>query len=205
MKNDNVNTGRRRFLTAATTVIGGVGAVFTAVPFVSSWQPSAKAKAIGAPVEVDISKLRPGQRLTVTWRGKPVWVIRRTENILNDLPTLDSKLRDPASGIKSQQPKYAANAYRAIKPEYLVLVGICTHLGCSPTFVKATDPHSLGSEWKGGFFCPCHGSRFDLAGRVFQGVPAPKNLVVPPHAYLSDSRILIGVDQDSIDVQQQII
>nr|VFJ49446.1 MAG: ubiquinol-cytochrome c reductase iron-sulfur subunit [Candidatus Kentron sp. DK]VFJ49837.1 MAG: ubiquinol-cytochrome c reductase iron-sulfur subunit [Candidatus Kentron sp. DK] len=205
MNTDNVNQGRRRFLTAATTVIGGVGAAFTVVPFISSWQPSAKAKAIGAPVEVDISKLEAGQRLTVTWRGKPVWVVRRTEDTVEALASLDGKLRDPESGIKTQQPRYAANEYRSIKSEFLVLVGICTHLGCSPTFVKETDPHSLGPEWKGGFFCPCHGSRFDLAGRVFKGVPAPTNLVVPPHAYLSDSRILIGVDQGSIDTQQQTI
>nr|VFJ57301.1 MAG: ubiquinol-cytochrome c reductase iron-sulfur subunit [Candidatus Kentron sp. FM]VFJ57405.1 MAG: ubiquinol-cytochrome c reductase iron-sulfur subunit [Candidatus Kentron sp. FM]VFK08506.1 MAG: ubiquinol-cytochrome c reductase iron-sulfur subunit [Candidatus Kentron sp. FM] len=203
MKTDNVDQSKRRFLTAATTVIGGVGAAFTAVPFISSWQPSAKAKAIGAPVEVDIGKLEPGQRLTVTWRGKPVWVVRRAQNTLDALATLDDKLRDPASNVKTQQPKYAVNEYRAIKPEYLVLVGICTHLGCSPTFVKESDPHSLGSEWKGGFFCPCHGSRFDLAGRVFQGVPAPMNLVVPPHAYITDSRLVIGVDP--IDEQQQII
>jgi ubiquinol-cytochrome c reductase iron-sulfur subunit len=203
MKTETVNQGRRRFLTAATTVIGGVGAAFTVVPFVSSWQPSAKAKAIGAPVEVDIGKLEPGQRLTVTWRGKPVWVIRRTQDTLDSLVALEGKLRDPASDVKTQQPKYATNEYRAIKSEFLVLVGICTHLGCSPTFVKETDPHSLGPEWKGGFFCPCHGSRFDLAGRVFQGVPAPTNLVVPPHAYLGDSQIVIGVDP--IDEQQQTI
>nr|VFK60001.1 MAG: ubiquinol-cytochrome c reductase iron-sulfur subunit [Candidatus Kentron sp. TUN]VFK68366.1 MAG: ubiquinol-cytochrome c reductase iron-sulfur subunit [Candidatus Kentron sp. TUN] len=205
MKRDNVNQGRRKFLTATTTVIAGVGAGFAAVPFVSSWQPSAKAKAIGAPVEVDISKLESGQRLTVTWRGKPVWVIRRTQDTLDALPTLDGKLRDPASSIATQQPEYAANKYRSIKSEFLVLVGICTHLGCSPSFVKQSDLHSLGAGWKGGFFCPCHGSRFDLAGRVFQGVPAPTNLVVPPHAYLNDYRILIGVDQNSIDVQQQIV
>nr|VFJ58143.1 MAG: ubiquinol-cytochrome c reductase iron-sulfur subunit [Candidatus Kentron sp. FW]VFJ63902.1 MAG: ubiquinol-cytochrome c reductase iron-sulfur subunit [Candidatus Kentron sp. FW] len=199
MKSDNVNQGRRRFLTATTTVIAGVGAGFVAVPFVSSWQPSARAKAIGAPVEVDISKLESGQRLTVTWRGKPVWVVRRSQDTLDALSTLDSKLRDPDSAVESQQPKYAANKYRSLKPEFLVLVGICTHLGCSPTFVKESDLHSLGPEWKGGFFCPCHGSRFDLAGRVFRGVPAPTNLVVPPHAYLNDSQVLIGVDQDSIE------
>nr|VFJ77718.1 MAG: ubiquinol-cytochrome c reductase iron-sulfur subunit [Candidatus Kentron sp. FW] len=199
MKSDNVNQGRRRFLTATTTVIAGVGAGFVAVPFVSSWQPSARAKAIGAPVEVDISKLEFGQRLTVTWRGKPVWVVRRSQDTLDALSTLDSKLRDPGSAVESQQPKYAANKYRSLKPEFLVLVGICTHLGCSPTFIKESGLHSLGPEWKGGFFCPCHGSRFDLAGRVFQGVPAPTNLVVPPHAYLNDSQILIGVDQDSIE------
>nr|VFJ98548.1 MAG: ubiquinol-cytochrome c reductase iron-sulfur subunit [Candidatus Kentron sp. LFY]VFJ98937.1 MAG: ubiquinol-cytochrome c reductase iron-sulfur subunit [Candidatus Kentron sp. LFY]VFK23628.1 MAG: ubiquinol-cytochrome c reductase iron-sulfur subunit [Candidatus Kentron sp. LFY] len=203
--NDNANQGRRRFLTVATTAVTAVGAGFVAVPFIKSWQPSAKAKAIGAPVEVDISKLEFGQRLTVTWRGKPVWVVRRSEDTLSALSMLGSKLRDPASNVESQQPEYAANQYRSIKPEFLVLVGICTHLGCSPSFVRGVDSHSLGSEWRGGFFCPCHGSRFDLAGRVFQGVPAPTNLVVPPHAYLNDSRILIGVDQNSIDVQQQIV
>lgn len=205
MNNNPINQGRRRFLTASTAVVGGVGGIFAAVPFVSSWQPSAKAKAIGAPVEVDIGKLEPGQRITVTWRGKPVWIVRRTRESLEALAALDGKLRDPASRVKSQQPKYAANAHRAIKPEYLVLVGICTHLGCSPTFIKETDPHSLGKEWKGGFFCPCHGSRFDLAGRVFQNVPAPLNLVVPPHAYLADKRILVGVDKDAVDVEQQTV
>nr|VFK25355.1 MAG: ubiquinol-cytochrome c reductase iron-sulfur subunit [Candidatus Kentron sp. MB]VFK29183.1 MAG: ubiquinol-cytochrome c reductase iron-sulfur subunit [Candidatus Kentron sp. MB]VFK74709.1 MAG: ubiquinol-cytochrome c reductase iron-sulfur subunit [Candidatus Kentron sp. MB] len=205
IKSDNVNQGRRRFLTAATTVVAGVGTGFAAVPFVSSWQPSAKAKAIGAPVEVDISKLEFGQRLTVTWRGKPVWVVRRSQETLDALSMLGDKLRDPGSIVEGQQPKYAANEYRSIKSEFLVLVGICTHLGCSPSFVRSFDLHSLGSDWKGGFFCPCHGSRFDLSGRVFKGVPAPTNLVVPPHAYLNDSRILIGVDQDSIDVQQQIV
>lgn len=205
MKSDNVNQSRRRFLTVTTTTVAAVGAGFVAVPFISSWQPSAKAKAIGAPVEVDISKLEPGQRLTVTWRGKPVWVVRRSKDTLDALSALGDRLRDPVSEVETQQPKYAANEHRSLKSEYLVLVGICTHLGCSPSFVKESDEHSLGSEWKGGFFCPCHGSRFDLAGRVFKGVPAPTNLVVPPHAYLNDSRILIGVDQDSIDVQQQIV
>lgn len=191
---EGVNTGRRRFLTAATTVVGGVGVAFAAVPFIASWQPSAKAKAIGAPVEVDISKLEPGQQLTVTWRGKPVWVVRRSKQTLAELPSLDRMLRDPRSEVESQQPAYCQNKYRSLKPEYLVLVGICTHLGCSPTYVPEGEAHALGAEWKGGFFCPCHGSRFDMAGRVFQGVPAPTNLEVPPYHYESETRIVIGVD-----------
>ena len=194
MSTEGVDTSKRRFLTAAATVVGGAGAVAVAIPFVSSMQPSARAQAAGAPVEADISKLEPGQRITVEWRGKPVWIVRRTERILKDLPTLDDRLRDPDSR-EEQQPPYAANPTRSIKPEYLVVVGICTHLGCSPTFRPEVAPEDLGPEWKGGFFCPCHGSRFDLAGRVFQGVPAPLNLVVPPHRYLSDTRILIGEDQ----------
>jgi len=194
MSTGGVDTGRRRFLTAATTVVGGVGAAVTLVPFVASFKPSARAQAAGAPVEVDISKLEPGQRLTVEWRGKPVWIVRRTDGMLSDLKSLSGQLRDPES-VKDQQPDYARNDSRAIKPEYLIVVGICTHLGCSPTFRPEVAPVDLGVEWKGGFFCPCHGSRFDLAGRVYEGVPAPLNLVIPPHTYVSDSRVLIGVDQ----------
>jgi ubiquinol-cytochrome c reductase iron-sulfur subunit len=191
---NQVDRNRRRFLIAATTAVGGVGAAFVAVPFVVSMQPSARAQAIGAPVEVDIGKLEPGQMMTVKWRGKPVWIVRRTEQNLSDLASLDATLRDPKSEQK-QQPSYAANAHRSMKPEYVVLVGICTHLGCSPTYRPEIAPADLGPEWKGGFFCPCHGSRFDLAGRVYQGVPAPVNLEVPPHTYLSDTRLTIGVDQ----------
>lgn len=194
MSSEGVDKGRRRFLTAATTVVGAVGAGYVAAPFVLSMNPSAKAQAAGAPVEADISKLEPGQRLTVEWRGKPVWIVRRTEQNLTDLPGNDAKLQDPASENAAQQPGYAQNAYRSIKPEYLVLVGICTHLGCSPTFRPDIAPADLGHDWRGGFFCPCHGSRFDLAGRVFNGVPAPKNLEVPPYKFLSDSTILIGED-----------
>lgn len=197
MANEGVDKGRRRFLVAATTVVGGVGAAAVAVPFVSSMMPSARARAAGAPVEIDISAVEPGQRITAEWRGKPIWVVRRTETQLNDLPGLDGTLRDPASEVASQQPAYAQNSTRSIKPEYAVLVGICTHLGCSPTFRPELAPADLGSEWKGGFFCPCHGSRFDMAGRVYQGVPAPTNLVVPPHRYISDTRILIGEDQEA--------
>jgi ubiquinol-cytochrome c reductase iron-sulfur subunit len=191
MSGNEVNPSRRRFLTAATTVIGGVGVGFALVPFISSMQPSAKARAAGAPVRADISKLEPGQMIRVKWRGKPVWVVDRTQEMLDTLPTLDSQLRDPES-LQSEQPDYAKNEYRSIKPEYLVLIGICTHLGCSPTFRPDVAPADLGKDWKGGFFCPCHGSRFDLAGRVYTGVPAPLNLPVPPYRYLSETEILIG-------------
>ena len=195
MSNEGADLSRRRFLTAATTVVGAVGTAFVAVPFISSMQPSAKAQAAGAPVEVDISKVEVGQRITVEWRGKPIWIVRRDETTLTEMATLDDQLRDPASDVVEQQPEYTKNASRSIKPEYAVLIGICTHLGCSPSYVKKTDAHNLGGDWKGGFFCPCHGSRFDLAGRVFQGVPAPTNLVVPPHKYVSDTKIIVGVDQ----------
>jgi ubiquinol-cytochrome c reductase iron-sulfur subunit len=191
MSGNDVNPSRRRFLTAATTVIGGVGVAFALVPFISSMQPSAKARAAGAPVRADISKLEPGQMIRVKWRGKPVWIVDRTQEMLDTLPTLDSQLRDPAS-LQSEQPDYARNELRSIKPKYLVLIGICTHLGCSPTYRPDIAPADLGKEWKGGFFCPCHGSRFDLAGRVYSGVPAPTNLPVPPHRYLSETEILIG-------------
>jgi len=194
MSTKGVDLKRRRILTAATTVVGAVGVGFVAVPFISSMQPSARARAAGAPVDADISKLQAGQMMTIEWRGKPVWVVRRTEEMLAALPTLDGQLRDPASE-KPQQPAYAQNAYRSMKPEYMILIGLCTHLGCSPTFRPDIAPADLGAQWKGGFFCPCHGSRFDLAGRVFQGVPAPLNLEVPPHRYLSDTRLVIGEDQ----------
>lgn len=194
MSTGGVDTGRRRFLTAATTVVGGVGAAATVWPFVATFQPSAKARAAGAPVEVDVSKMEPGQRLTVEWRGKPVWIVRRTDEMLSSLEEVKGDLRDPASE-KEQQPDYAQNDTRAIKPEYLVVIGICTHLGCSPTFRPEVAAADLGSDWKGGFFCPCHGSKFDLAGRVYAGVPAPLNLVIPPHSYVDDNRVLIGVDQ----------
>jgi ubiquinol-cytochrome c reductase iron-sulfur subunit len=193
MSGDKTNTGRRRFLTAATTVVGAVGVGFVLVPFVSSMQPSAKARAAGAPVRADISKLEPGQMIRVKWRGKPVWMVKRTEEMLETLPTLDGDLRDPES-LQPMQPDYAQNGYRSIKPELLVTVGICTHLGCSPTYRPDVAPADLGPDWKGGFFCPCHGSTFDLAGRVYKGVPAPLNLEVPPHRYLSDNEIMVGED-----------
>jgi len=196
MSTDGVDTSRRRFLTAATTVVGAVGAVGAAVPFVASMWPSARAQAAGAPVEADISKLEPGALMTVKWRGKPVWILHRTQKNLDDLPKLDSFLRDPKSEVESQQPPYCKNEHRSIKPEYGVMVGICTHLGCSPTYRPEIAPADLGEDWLGGFFCPCHGSRYDLAGRVYKGVPAPLNLLVPRHKYLSDTRILIGKDDE---------
>lgn len=195
MATEGVDKSRRRFLIAATSVVGGAGAAAVAVPFVLSMNPSARARAAGAPVEFDVSKVEPGAQVRVEWRGKPVWVVHRTEKMLDLLPENDPKLRDPDSKIASQQPPYAQNSVRAIKPDYLILVGICTHLGCSPTYRPEVAPADLGPEWKGGFFCPCHGSRFDLAGRVFKNVPAALNLVVPPHMYLSDTRVLIGKDE----------
>ncbi len=167
-----VNKNRRRVLIAATSVVGAVGAGFAAVPFIASMNPSAKARAAGAPVEADISKLEPGALLRVKWRGKPIWIVNRTPEMLAALPTLDPELTDPNSEVP-QQPEYCKNPTRSIKPEYLVAIGICTHLGCSPTFRPEVAPDDLGPNWKGGFFCPCHGSRFDLAARVFKGVPHP--------------------------------
>ena len=196
MSAEAVDTGKRRFLTAATAVVGGVGTAYLLVPFISAWNPSAKARAAGAPVEADISKLEPGQMMTVEWRGKPIWIVHRTEQNLKDLPTLNDKLLDPNSEMP-QQPEYCKNEYRSRKPKYLVAVGICTHLGCSPTYRPEIAPADLGPEWKGGYFCPCHGSRFDLAARVFAGVPAPKNLEIPPYYYLSETRILVGEDGEA--------
>ena len=195
MSTDGVDNSRRRFLTAATSVVGAVGTVGLAIPFISSMNPSARAKAAGAPVEVDISKLESGGIMTVEWRGKPVWVIDRTEQNMKDLPGLADRLVDPNSEAP-QQPPYAKNVYRARseRKNIAVLVGICTHLGCSPKYRPDLAPADLGPEWKGGFSCPCHGSKFDLAGRVYKGVPAPSNLVVPPYIYLSKSVILIGND-----------
>ncbi|MBK7333152.1 MAG: ubiquinol-cytochrome c reductase iron-sulfur subunit [Betaproteobacteria bacterium] len=189
-----VDKGKRRFLIGATGVVGGVGAVAAAVPFVMSFFPSERAKAAGAPVEIDISKLEPGQKIDVEWRGKVCWIVQRTPDMLATLPKLTERLADPASG-QDQQPAYARNEHRSIKPGVWIAVGICTHLGCSPTFRKDIAPADLGPDWLGGFFCPCHQSKFDLAGRVYKSMPAPTNLVVPPHKYLSDSKVLIGDDR----------
>ncbi len=199
MSNDGVNKGRRRFLVGATSVIGAVGAVGVAVPFVASWHPSARARAAGAPATADISRLEPGQQMTVEWRGRPVWIVHRTEEMLATLEQLDDRIRDPQSNAQSsdQQPEYAQNRHRSIKPQYLVAIGICTHLGCSPTYRPEIAPNDLGSDWLGGFFCPCHGSRFDLAGRVYRNQPAPTNLVVPPHSYVDDHTIIVGVDEEN--------
>lgn len=186
----------RRNMVLLTTAVAGVATVGTAIPLVASFSPSERALASGAAVEADISDLAPGALKTVEWRGKPVWIVRRTEETLADLATLDDRLVDPRSEVKSQQPTYAQNVSRSIKPEYLVAVGICTHLGCSPSAVaKGTANPGVGQDWKGGFFCPCHGSTFDSAGRVFKNKPAPTNLEIPPHKYLSDSRLLIGDDE----------
>lgn len=193
MSKQEVDRSKRRFLIAATTAVGGVAAVGAAVPFVMSMLPSERAKAAGAPVEVDVSKIEPGMMLNVEWQGKPVWVVNRTKAMLDALSKNDAQLADAKSEIP-QQPDYCKNATRSIKPEILVAVGICTHLGCSPTYRPEVAPADLGPDWTGGFFCPCHGSRFDMAARVFSGVPAPTNLVVPKHKYLSDGRLLIGDD-----------
>ena len=201
--NQAVDRSKRKFLIAATSAVGGVAVAGVAVPFVASMLPSARAKAAGAPVEVDISKVEPGMLLAVEWRGKPVWVVNRTREMLDLLGKHDDRLSDPNSE-QPQQPDYAKNPTRSIKPEYLVAVGICTHLGCSPTYRREIGAADLGAEWPGGFFCPCHGSAFDLAGRVFAGVPAPVNLVIPPHQYLSDDMLLVGLDSGAIKTQRGV-
>jgi ubiquinol-cytochrome c reductase iron-sulfur subunit len=196
MANEVVDHGRRRFLTATTAVVGGIGIVSAAVPFIKSWEPSARAKAAGAPVTQSLAKIEAGQMLTVSWRSLPVFVLNRTKAQLDTLPMVDSRLVDPKSdgSSASQQPKYAQNEVRSIKPEWLVIIGICTHLGCVPDFVPEIKPEPFDPDWKGGFYCPCHKSRYDLAGRVYAGVPAPKNLPVPPYHFIDDSTIQIGVD-----------
>lgn len=195
MASDVKNEGRRKFLTAATSVVGAAGAVGIATPFIGSWNPSAKAKAAGAPVKFDVSKVEPGQLVRVEWRGKPVFVVRRTAEQIDALPTNDDKLKDPNSAVESQQPVYVDPQKRAIKDEYLVLVGLCTHLGCSPKYLTKLDGVPGGGHWEGGFFCACHGSKFDMSGRVFNGSPASDNLEVPPYKYETDSVIIIGIDQ----------
>ena len=195
MSNTPVNSGRRKFLTLTTGVVGGVGAAAVAVPFIKSWSPSEKAKAAGAPVVVDISKIQPGQLIRVEWRGKPVWIVSRTPKVLEELAILDKQLRDPDSQ-EPQQPEYALNSGRSLKSDIFVAVGLCTHLGCSPTYLA--DSFSQQVEGiESGFFCPCHGSRFDISGRVYKNVPAPTNLEVPPHRYLSETRLLIGETEET--------
>lgn len=193
MANQPVDQGKRRFLIAATTAVGGVAVAAVAVPFVTSMLPSARAKAAGAAVEVDISKIEPGAMITVEWRGKPVWIVSLTDDMAKTLATQADKLTDPDLEVKTQQPEYCQNATRSIKPNLMVMEGVCTHLGCSPS-PKLQPNGDMGADWQGGFFCPCHGSKFDLAGRVFKGSPAPINLMVPPHQYLSESVLLIGED-----------
>ena len=191
MDNHEINNGRRRFLILATSGAGGVAALGVATPFVASFFPSEKAKAAGAAVEIDVSKIESGQMMTAEWQGKPIWVVNRTAQQLKDLKALDGAVSDPKSEVE-QQPENCKNETRSIKPNIFVAIGICTHLGCSPTYRPDVAPADLGSAWKGGFFCPCHGSKFDMAGRVYKGVPAPTNLVVPPYKYLSDTTVLVG-------------
>jgi len=190
---EEAGLSRRHFLTVATSVTGAVGLGFAAAPFVASFGPSARARALGAPVEVDISKLEPGAMLRVSWRGQPVWVLRRTESMLEALATSRPPLADPESN-RSSQPDYTRNEHRSVRPEVLVMIGVCTHLGCAPIERFEVAPADLGPDWRGGFYCPCHGSRFDLSGRVYAAQPAPDNLPIPPYRYISDSLILVGED-----------
>ncbi|MCC7081346.1 MAG: ubiquinol-cytochrome c reductase iron-sulfur subunit [Burkholderiales bacterium] len=193
MSEKDLDKGKRGFL-VATSVVGGVAAVATAVPFAASMMPSERARALGAPVEVDISNLAPGELMRVEWRGKPVWVLRRTKQMLTSIEKSDDRVTDPNLRV-DQQPDYAKNEFRSIKPEILVLVGVCTHLGCSPEFKPKDMSADMGADWLGGFYCPCHGSKFDFAGRVYRGAPAPINLLVPRYMYLTDSTIVIGEDK----------
>ena len=200
MSKEGVDAGRRRFLTLSTTVVGGAGVAAAAWPFLASLKPSERAKSLGAPITVDISKVEAGQKLTVAWRGKPVWIIRRTPEMLESLKKVSGDLRDPGNE-EPQQPDYTRNEARAIKPDVLVLIGSCTHLGCSPTFRPDHPAPEVDSHWEGGFYCPCHGSKFDLSGRVYKGVPAPLNLVVPPYRYVDENTVVIGEDQTDTKVK----
>ncbi|SEQ05148.1 ubiquinol-cytochrome c reductase iron-sulfur subunit [Solimonas aquatica] len=193
MSNQGVDPGRRRFLTLTTSVVGGAGVVAAAWPFLASLKPSERAKALGAPVAIDISTAEAGQKITVAWRGKPVWVIKRTPEMLASLDKVTPSLLDPDSEAR-QQPDYIKGAARAIKPEVAVMIGSCTHLGCSPTFRPDHPAPDIDPNWQGGFYCPCHGSKFDLSGRVFKGVPAPLNLVIPPYHFASDTLVIVGED-----------
>ncbi len=194
MAQQPADPGRRRFLTVTTAVVGGVGVVAAAVPFLSAWKPSARAVAAGAPVIIDISRLKVGSQQIVQWRKRPVWVVRRTPDLLGALAGETDRLKDPGSDMIDQQPNYAKNEYRSLRPDVLVLVGSCTHLGCSPKYHPEMQPAAWDEQWKGGFFCPCHNSKFDMAGRVYQGSPAPTNLVVPPYHFVDDNTIVVGVD-----------
>lgn len=190
---DKADLSRRHFLTAATAVTGGVGLVAAAVPFVASFRPSARAQALGAPVEVDISKVEAGAMIKVEWRGRVIMIVHRTDDMLGRLSVTESELADPAS-LESEQPTYASNEHRSLKPEILIVEGVCTHLACAPTPRFDVAPADLGPDWPGGFYCPCHGSKFDLAGRVYSGVPAPTNLRVPPYSFVTESTVLIGAE-----------
>lgn len=191
---ETIQQGRRKFLIGTTSVVSGVGVAAMVTPFLLSMSPSARALAAGAPVEVNVAKLAEGQLLTATWRGKPVWIVHRSNAMLEALPSNNEKLRDPSSKLAEQQPEYAKNPHRSREPKYIVLIGICTHLGCSPSYRPELAPADLGADWNGGWYCPCHGSRFDLAGRVYKNVPAATNLVVPPHYFINATRLLIGED-----------
>ena len=197
MSNDGVNAGRRRFLVAATSVVGAAGAAGAAIPFLGSWAPSARAKAAGAPVRVNIGKIEPGQQIVAEWRGQPVFVLHRTAEIMEGLKKIETSLADPESK-QSDQPTYVNHEERSIKPELLIVLGVCTHLGCAPTFRPEVAPADLGPEWVGGYFCACHGSRYDLAGRVYKSQPAPTNLPVPPHSYETDNIVVIGIDEEAV-------
>ncbi len=196
MSDTENNSNRRKFLTLSTQILGGIGGVFALIPFLSSMSPSERAKSAGAPIEVDVSNIQPGMYKVFEWRGKPVWVVRRTQEMINQIADRDDKLSDPMSN-EEFQPLYAKNKYRSIKPEFLVLVGVCTHLGCSPLYKPNSQSTELGLDWKGGFFCPCHGSKFDLSGRVHKAMPAPSNLEVPPYYFASETKIVIGQDGES--------
>jgi ubiquinol-cytochrome c reductase iron-sulfur subunit len=195
MSSDDVNTGRRRFLVATTSAVGAVGMGFATVPFIQSWMPSAKAKAVGAPVEVNIGRLKEGQLLKVQWRGQTIGVLRRTSEMVADLEKVDNLLADPES-LKSLQPAYITGEPRALKPDYLVVNMHCTHLGCVPQMIPQVGPQPFDDNWNGGFYCPCHKSKFDLSGRVYKGVPAPTNLTIPPYSFLDDSTVIIGVNPE---------
>jgi len=188
-KKSDIDTAKRHFLTSMTAVFAAIGAAFASVPFIASWLPSARAEAAGAPVQVDLTRLEPGEMMTIEWQGKPVWILRRTAAMIKQLEAENSQLRDPQS-VTEQQPEYAKNPFRSANKNYAVLIGICTHLGCSPKYTPASD--SLGGTDPGGFYCPCHGSTFDLAGRVYKGVPAPINLAVPPYHFVNDHTIIVG-------------
>ncbi|MEE2762547.1 MAG: ubiquinol-cytochrome c reductase iron-sulfur subunit [Pseudomonadota bacterium] len=196
MSNGDVSQGRRRFLIGATAAVGGVGAIGAAVPFLGSWNPSAKAEAAGAPVTVNVNKLEPGQQITVEWRGKPVWVIRRDKAMLDNIEKLNDVVKDPQSEAP-QQPSYIEGTFRALRPEIAVIVGLCTHLGCVPSYRPEIAPADLGENWLGGLFCPCHGSKYDLAGRVYDAQPAPLNLEVPPYRFDDDATLTIGLDPEA--------
>lgn len=194
MSKQSLRQTRRRFLTVTASVLGGIGVIAAAIPLISYMRPSERAKVAGGPVEVDLTKVRLGEQITVKWRGKPIWLLHRTPEMLANLEKLTPHLRDPDSKLDTQQPQYAKNAYRSIKDNYFVCIGICTHLGCIPAYRPDIAPPDLGPKWLGGYFCPCHGSRFDLAGRVYKGVPAPTNLVIPPYRFVSNTKVVVGDD-----------